>query len=612
MKKYVSAQILIFTFCSWGILYGHGEKELAARIKYHLTIHDIEGAVLEAKEALRQFPDSVVIRKAYLRALCEKGKEAEALTLCKQLVDLKENGQENRHLLETLAWAALQKGQHSPQLFVRLNALLGSALTNDARAIPALTKELKSSNAILRSLALKLAGHMGDEPLRKEIVRLIKEEKVWYVRLTAIETAGQLKMREVKPLLEKIVASERKLDEEKALSIITLASLYETISKKDLSKLVQSKRAGLRQLACEIVVQLELKEFIDDLLPLLADPSPDVRIACLSALGLLEAQKSEQTKPLCSDPVPTVAITAGWLHLRQGDPLGENVLVRFMKSASSASRRLAATAVAASGRGGVELAKKHLQTAEDPFVRLNLAIGLIGMREELTASCKEIAEELNKTQAANFHLAQNPYFYEPVESITKVSLDEPSGASAYREKNGLWMWDSISHPVFRVLAPSRVRHIEHVANYPVIIDRLVRLDLLGLLSMLHYPEALEVVKSFLKSGQAQLVGSAAGTLIQELEEEGVEALKHLLIDPEEEVRLEAALILAIWGKDGSGIDLLIKAYPEASRERKIQILEALGRSGSPASVPFLLEVLGEPFQVLRIVAASALIQCLYH
>jgi HEAT repeat protein len=578
----------IFIFSSCEGLFSDEGADLAARVKYHLTLHDVDGAILEAKEALKRFPHSVDVQKAYLKALCKKGKEAEALMLCKRLVDLNQKGQESRHLLETLAWTALQKGQQSPQLFIRLNALLGSALTNDARAIPAIIKELRSSNAILRSLALKLAAHMGDEPLRREILRLIKDEKVWYVRLTAIETAGQLKMREARPFLEKIVASERKLDEEKALSIMTLASLYEAISRADLLKLVRSKRAGLRQLACQIAIQLESKEFIDDLLPLLADPVPDVRIACLSALGLLEVQRKEKTMPLCQDSVPSVAITAAWLHLRQGDKEVEEVLDRFLEGPSSTARRLAAAAVAASGYGGVKMAKEHLRLSKDPFVRLNLAQGLIGLREDLTMSCLEIATDL--------------------EAEVALAGDLPGS----RDKNSLWMWDASSHPVFRILAPSRVRHIEHIANYPVIVDRLVRLDLLGLLSMLHYPKALESVKAFLKSGQAQLVGSAAGTLIQELEEEGVEALKLLLHDKEEEVQLEAALILAIWGKESSGIDLLMQAYPQATRERKIQILEALGYSGNSAAIPFLLEVLGEPFQVLRIVAASALIQCLYH
>ncbi|MBS3904679.1 MAG: HEAT repeat domain-containing protein [Simkania sp.] len=552
------------------------ETELVTRVRYHLTIHDIEGAVQEAKAALEKFPESIQLRKIYLRALCEKGKETEALFLCRQLVGLSQGEQENRHLLETLAWGALHKAQYAPQLLVRINALLGSTFTNDSRAIPVLLRELRGSNAILRSVALKLAAHMGDQPLRKEILRLLKEEKVWYVRLSAIEAAGSLKMTEASSILEKIVSKDRTLTEEKGLAIVTLASLYDTISDEDLQRLVTSQRAGLRQLACQIVVQLELKGSIDALMPLLEDPSPDVRIACLSALAFLEIERKEHTKMLLNDPIPQVAITAAWLHLRQNDMEGAKVLTRYLEDASSPSRRLAAAAVASSGKKAVEVAKKYRGLSKDPFVRMNLAIGLISLREDTMLSCEVIAEELMK------------------------------------EQETLWMWDQSQHPVFRVLAPSRVKHIEQIHNYPTVVDSLTKMDLLGLLSILKYPKALDAVKALLKTGQAELVGSAAGTLIQEVEEEGIAALKSLLDDPEEEVRLEAALILALWGKEGSGIHVLIQAYQGASRERKIQILEALGRSGDPRAIPFLFEVLGEPFQVLRIVASSALIQCLYH
>jgi HEAT repeat protein len=551
------------------------EEDLAARVKYHLTIRDIDGAMQEAKEGLKKYPNSQLLQKAYLRVLCQRGNENEALLLCKKLVDLEKGGAENRHLLETLAWGALGKGQHSPQLFVRLNALVGSAFTNDSRAIPAILKELRGSNAILRSVALKLASHMGDEPFRKEILRLLKEEKVWYVRLSVLEAIGQLQMVEAKPLLAKIVESDRTIVEEKGLAILILASLYENCSDEDMQKLIMSKRAGLRQLACQIAVQLDRKELALKLLPLLNDSSPDVRVACLSALALLEVHNAAKTAPLLKDAVPKVAITAAWHHLRHGDKEGGKVLESYLESESAFSRRLAAAAIASCGPKGVEIAKDHMRLSKDIFVRLNLSLGLIALREDVPVSCMTIAEGL-------------------------------------RDKgDGLWMWDTTLHPVFRVLTTSRVRHIDQIANYPMIVDSLTQLDLLGLLSMLEYPKALDAVKAFLMKGRAELVGSAAGTLIQEIEEEGIEALKALLQDEESEVRLEAALILAMWGKESSGLDVLIEAYEEAPRERKIQILEAMGRSGDPRAVPFLLEVLGEPFQVLRIVAASALIQCLY-
>ncbi len=72
------------------------------------------------------------------------------------------------------------------------------------------------------------------------------------------------------------------------------------------------------------------------------------------------------------------------------------------------------------------------------------------------------------------------------------------------------------------------------------------------------------------------------------------------------------MILAIVGSDPSAVKILQEAYPRADREMKVHILEALAHIGDPSSIPFLLDILKEPFQVLRVVSASALIQCLYH
>ncbi|HRD55298.1 MAG TPA: HEAT repeat domain-containing protein, partial [Parachlamydiaceae bacterium] len=53
-------------------------------------------------------------------------------------------------------------------------------------------------------------------------------------------------------------------------------------------------------------------------------------------------------------------------------------------------------------------------------------------------------------------------------------------------------------------------------------------------------------------------------------------------------------------------------YAQADREMKERILEGIGRIGSSASIPFLVECLKEPFQSLRVIAASSLLQVLYH
>ena len=43
---------------------------------------------------------------------------------------------------------------------------------------------------------------------------------------------------------------------------------------------------------------------------------------------------------------------------------------------------------------------------------------------------------------------------------------------------------------------------------------------------------------------------------------------------------------------------------------KIHILEAIAHIGSKKSIKFLVNTLEEPFQILRVIAASALIQCI--
>ncbi len=564
------------------------EAEAARRIDSFLLLKDPGGALLEAREALKKFPASKALRRAYLRALSEKGEEIEAWKTFGPLFALCKEERESRFLLETLAWGSLQKGQVAQQLFVRINAMMGACFTRDARAVPILLEGLRSSNTLIRSLSAQLAATMGDKPLRQEILHLLAKEKNWHVRLTAIQAAGQLRMEEARPLLQKCIESNKTTPEEKALAIITMASLYDKVEPAELRALITSRRAGLRQLACELVAILQLSVYADDIAELINDHSPDVRMAALGALGFF-SDVPIKGKPLAQleavhkalhDPTPSVAITAAWLLLRQGDNKAEEVFTKFLAEGQPEDRRMASAALATCGAQGIALSRVWLLIADDLYVRVNLALGLIGQRHAVSESCATLQEAL-----------------------------QAGGGS--RSPKSLWMWDETTHPLFRSLSPSRVRHIDQIPSYPLVVDQMVRLDLLSVLSKLRYPHALEAVESFLKKGEWSVIGSAAGVLLEEGNEAEIEVVRSLLHDPDEEVRIEAALLLAYWGRDPAGIDELIHAYPDASREAKIRILEALGKSGHPKAIPFLVEILGAPFQVLRIVAASALIQCLY-
>jgi HEAT repeat protein len=558
------------------------EEEYKKRIYAHLMISDRLSAVQEAERAIREYPESKNVQLAYIRALSEKGDETEAMERWVETAIKFEEEKNNRRMLELLAWGVLNKGESSAQLNIRLNSMIGAAFTRDAKAIPIIQGQMRATNALLRSIAVKLATTFGDAPLKDEIARMLKAEKVWYVRLDVIRAVGTLRLLELKTDLKEIIGNPRTLVEEKAAAIVALVSMYDSIDRGELLSLVQSDRAGLRQLAAEMIAHLNLHEELDLLLPLLRDASSDVRISALNALALMRVQKigcvnvSELLEENLHNTSPEVAITAAYVLLLLDERQGSHHLGQWLKSENPEWRRFSSAALSSSGKYGLKLILKEFKEAQDPYVKINLAMGLIGQRIQVNAACDAIHKVLSQ------------------------------------EKNTLWMWESRSNPLFRSLAPSRVRHIEHIPHYPAVVDQLVKLELLSVLSILRYPHAQSVVREFLQARTWGVTGAAAATLLQEGDEEDLAAVRELLNDPDEKIRVQAAMILAIVGSDPSAVKILQEAYPHVDREMKVHILEALAHIGDPSSIPFLLDILKGPFQVLRVVSASALIQCLYH
>lgn len=575
--------IFLVFLCATSSSFGAcSEEEYKKRIYAHLMISDRLSAVQEAEKALREYPKSKNLQLAYIRALSEKGDETEAMEQWAETVINFQEEKNDRRMLELLAWGVLNKGESSAQLNIRLNSMIGAAFTRDAKAIPILLEQMRASNALLRSIAVKLASSFGDAPFKDEITRMLKEEKVWYVRLDVIQAIGALHVRELKAELKEIIGNPRTLVEEKAAAIVALVSMYDVIEREELLSLVQSDRAGLRQLAAEVITYLNMKEELDLLLPLLRDVSSDVRISALNALALMRVQKIGSARVIelleenLQNSSPEVAITASYVLLLNDEREGLRRFSQWLKSENPEWRRLSSAALSSSGKYGLKLILKEFKETRDPYVKINLAMGLIGQRIQVNAACDAIHKVLSQ------------------------------------EKNTLWMWDARSNPLFRSLAPSRVKHIEHIPHYPAVIDQLVKLDLLSVLSILRYPDAGAVVREFLQARTWGVTGAAAATLLQEGDEEDLVAVRELLNDPDEKIRVQAAMILAIVGSDPSAVKILQGAYPHVDREMKVHILEALAHIGDPSSIPFLLEILKEPFQVLRVVSASALIQCLYH
>jgi HEAT repeat protein len=544
------------------------EETAVRRIYSHLTVHDPRAAVKEAEQFLKSYPESQELKLAYLQALAEKGDENGALSVWEKSHD---TFLKSRHALEILAWGVLGHGGYSQQVNIQLTSLIGAALTRDVRAVPLLVQAMRSSQAVMRLIGVNLSTLFGDGPLQEELARLVSEEKVWFVRQEAISAVGALRMKGMRGALKEIIAHGKTLAEEKTAAILALVQMYDNVRKEDLKHLLGSDRAGLRELGCQLISYFNLQEEGKAVMPLLDDTSSDVREAALQTLGLLKVTiPEERLKRLMQDPFPGVAISASYVAALQQNDI--RPLKAWLSHPQEEWRLEAAACLTKCGEKGLTVAAKELHDHSDPLVKMNLALGLIGERRCLEEASNVLYEMLHKET--------------------------------------LLMWDQSSP--FRLLAKSDLRHREQIPNYPKMVDQMVRLELLNVLAILRHPKAQEAIKAYLKTHTFGVTGVAVAVLMEEGDDEALELAKSLLQDKDVDIRVQAAFILAMMGNDPVAVKVLQEAYPEMAREMKIQILEAIGQVGDRESIPFLIEVLKEPFQILRVAAASAMIRCLYH
>ena len=412
----------------------------------------------------------------------------------------------------------LSKRGSLQQQNVRVQALVGAALTRDARAVAVLQEALSDSSARVRSLAASLAGRFGDFALQETVFAQLQREHVWYARIALITSLGNLRMHEAIAYLEEIVASPRALAEEKGAAIAALVKINDRIEKNRLKTLLKSNRAGMREFAANLISHFNLAESVGGLFLLLADAHPEVRLSALDALVALPLGPKEQKialmkiLPLCSDSSCEVAIAASAFAMRWGSEVGRESLEKFLYNAPLKVERLAAAALATTGFPGEASVRKAFSTHTDPFVRANLASWFIGHRTDVDQACDVL-----------FTLLET--------------------------KDEFWSWEIGCGGLFRSLAPSKEFHNEYVPNYPLVVDQLVCLDILAILSKVRYPKADLAVQKYLKSSDWGVMGTAAVTLLEEGDLEALALVEKAMESPDETIRLQAALVSAHVGSD---------------------------------------------------------------
>lgn len=550
---------------------GVSANSSTARVYNFLLLKDYPSAVAEAKKNLVDDPESVEAYKALIRAYAQQGNDKDMIVVWQEYSQKFTSDENDIGLLKDMSWGVIEKAAQSSLLQVRLIALLGAAMGNDVQTAGIVRRAMVSPNMVLREVAVQLTPRLWDEVLKDELKHMLTDEIG--VRLAVIQAIGELHMRSMTEELKDIVADKHVYPEERAVAIEALVNMWNDVARDDLLDLAKSDKMGLRMLVCELVALLDRYEDIDIVIPLLDDNSAEVRVAAIMALGVLQHQDS-LTK-ICSylnDSDVYVAITAAWaVTILDPKQKGEQLL-RWLNDANQKTRIYAAGALAATGDYGIDVAQKVIKENKDLFVKVNVALGLIGQRVDLS-DASEIVYSFLKNN---------------------------------REKI---MWERSDNSIFARIVPTQKRHVPMVPNYPEVVNQQVRLELFKILAIVGHPHAGAALKDFLRENTWGIVTLAAMAILQESDDNGLEVVGKLLEDEDKQTRLQAALLLAVWGHDRTAIKTLRELYDEVDREDQVKILEAIGFVGGKEEVAFLLEVFQNPSQMMRVVAAAALLQC---
>lgn len=558
---------------------GKDQELLLKRVNAYLIICDAESASEEAYKALLLYPQSRTIHEVYIKSLSHTGNEESMFKAWHNYFKLFPDGYEKREVLESMAWGIIENGYRSSSQYIRLTSLLGSLFGQDARGVEVLRRGLNDSSHSVRSACVQLASYLRDDKLKDSILDLSKNDSNWKVRFECIKAIGKMKIKEAGEYLVALMGDEHSSSEEKAAALEATINMLESSSRQDVAKLVQSNRAGLRILGCRVIEHLGLNEDLDLILPLLRDSNANVREAALLCLGLSGIKRFHGSsteliiEPLLNDPEPLTAITAAWALTLMDSPKTQEFFLKWLKNENQETRLFAAGALNATGSHGSSALLTAFHEADDPYVHMTLALGCLSRQIFVEDSCEVLYKGLQEDKTR---------------------------------------WDWFEKGPFRALTPSKIGLSDTIPNHPEVVNQMTRLEVLNNLAIVRYPKAQDAIKNFLKERNWGITGMASTLVLTEGDDESIGIIKGLLQHKEEKIRIQSALVLSLWSQEEESLDVLRKAYSFADRETKIKILEAIGRVGTESSIPFLVNVMQDPFQSLRIIAATALLECLYH
>ncbi|MCB1111195.1 MAG: HEAT repeat domain-containing protein [Chlamydiales bacterium] len=573
MKK-----IIVVLLCIVAGVANAGE-ESCRRIRAHLLIGDARNACREARHAISGDPYDSDLAASAIRAFAAAGEEKEMLECWQKYTRLVDTPYKHRDIIESMAWAPIDRAAKAQSPIPRYISLVAALYSHDSKGIDIIQRQLRDNNRLLRAMAVRVSAELQDKCLRDEVYRLFREERAGIVKLEAATALGKMGVKKAEQELLQLIGDRHVDAETRAAAIASLLQMKGRVNAGELTAFAKSNRAGLRQLAARVVAAFQLDDLFSVIEPLLDDGHAQVRIAAIHAMGIVHPEEvdgkpaADVLRRLTEDPNGDVAIYAARTLMFYDREEGQQHLKKWFNDPILERRRLAAALLSGGGANSMPLMEKIFRKADDPYIKMNLALGLIGQRHCTDDACEALYTVLNSNEER-------------------------------------WVWNE--QPGYRAVLPAKTLREQAVPGMAEAQSELTRLEILSVLAMLNHPKAQDAAKAFLEKRTWGISGSAAALLLTEGDDTAVDLIEGLLNDPDPKISIQAALILALWGRSEKAITILEDAYDHSDRDTQIRILEGLGRIGHERSLPFLIDKLGSPQQSLRVIAAAALLQTLNH
>lgn len=516
-----------------------------------------------AEEVDREDPD--VVRARLLTSL-QLGEIAHAQTLIR-------NGEHvDPQLCEELAWAYIRHGFEAPSLTTRLYAVAAAGLSQDSRGATLLLRALQDSNVRLRQLGIYFCSGYPDRRIQEALRTSLQDPRARYLRVPLIRACAAHSSPDTHDLLERMLFHSQVTPAERGEIVTALVAQEDTVSSERLQALVAHPSAACRLLACQLFANYGIESDAKWLYLLLSDPQSEIRVAAMEALVMRGVSLTAFPAELQADLDPAVRVVEAWARVLDGD---QEALLFFRQSLlgkEGRQKQYAAMALSHSGRAGADLAAELIDQLTEPVLRAHLALAMIGEGVDRVKGADVILDVLRSSRFRWKRLHKG------------MTLTGFCSQSFHPSSAG--MGDSVAE------------------------DLVVRLSMLDAVACVSPEKASVALREYLLAKQQVASGLATMYLLAHGDIGDTAVVRALLHDSEPAVRVQAAMLLALFARDNTVRGVLEEAYAESPRELKEAILEALGALHDRASLPFLVQVLDEPFESLRIIAASSIIRVL--